>query len=246
MFYQIKKKSLPYQLFYYPERLAKEALFNCHMCGQCILRSTSLICPMQCPKQLRNGPCGGVRDGGFCEVKPEMKCVWVLAWDGASRMKDGAEKIREVMPPVEHSLQGSSSWLRVSREKAEAIRESREASRKTLAKAFPEARANEPAAAPLSVEPSKATQRETAHPYPTLKATQIPIPHMPPQRGSFRRPTLSFLLGGGTMGRRQAIRRLSAFPQGRPVVHSRRDRCTLSCRPWAAPVMSIPTWAWGS
>ncbi|MBS9718800.1 methylenetetrahydrofolate reductase C-terminal domain-containing protein [Pseudohalocynthiibacter aestuariivivens] len=142
------------------EKGVKTLLFDCKMCGQCVLSSTGMSCPMNCPKQLRNGPCGGVRDGGFCEVKPEMKCVWVLAWDGASRMKDGAEKIREVMPPVEHSLQGSSSWLRVSREKAEAIRESREASRKTLAKAFPEARANEPAAAPLSVEPSKATQAE--------------------------------------------------------------------------------------
>jgi hypothetical protein len=116
---------------------------------------------MNCPKQLRNGPCGGVREGGYCEVKPEMKCVWVLAWDGASRMKHGESKIREVMPPVEHTLQGSSSWLRVSREKAKAIRESRDASRVTLAKAFPEARKQEPAAAPLSVEPPKATRTET-------------------------------------------------------------------------------------
>jgi hypothetical protein len=142
------------------EKGVKTLLFDCRMCGQCVLSSTGMSCPMNCPKQLRNGPCGGVRDGGYCEVNPEMKCVWVLAWDGASRMKDGPQKIREVLPPVEHSLQGSSSWLRVSREKAKAIRESRDASRGALAKAFPEARMNEPAATPLSVEPPKATQAE--------------------------------------------------------------------------------------
>lgn len=142
------------------EKGIKTLLFDCKMCGQCVLSSTGLSCPMNCPKQLRNGPCGGVRDGGYCEVKPKMKCVWVLAWDGASRMKAGPQKIREVLPPVEHSLQGSSSWLRVSREKANAIRESRDASRKALARAFPEARANEPAAAPLSVEPPNATKTE--------------------------------------------------------------------------------------
>nr|WP_245947992.1 methylenetetrahydrofolate reductase C-terminal domain-containing protein [Halomonas montanilacus] len=29
------------------------------MCGQCILSSTGMSCPMNCPKSLRNGPCGG-------------------------------------------------------------------------------------------------------------------------------------------------------------------------------------------
>ncbi len=143
------------------EQGVKTLLFDCKMCGQCVLSSTGMSCPMNCPKQLRNGPCGGVRDGEYCEVKPEMKCVWALAWDGASRMKEGGEKIREVLPPVEHTLKGSSSWLRVSREKASQIRTSRDAARVTLAKAFPEARLQEPAAAPLSVEPPKATQAET-------------------------------------------------------------------------------------
>lgn len=138
------------------ERLTKGVLFDCRMCGQCVLSSTGMSCPMNCPKQLRNGPCGGVRPGGFCEVVPGMRCVWTLAWEGAARMRDG-ERIREVLPPVDRSLQGSSSWLRVSREKAAARREAREAGRSALARAFPGARTVEPATAPLADEPPGAT-----------------------------------------------------------------------------------------
>ncbi len=137
----------------------KGLLFDCKMCGQCVLSSTGMSCPMNCPKQLRNGPCGGVRPGGYCEVKPEMKCVWALAWDGAERMKDGSG-IREVLPPVDRSLEGSSAWLRVSREKAAALREAKEAGRTTVAHAFPEARENEPSAAPLAEEPAAAVNRK--------------------------------------------------------------------------------------
>ncbi len=142
------------------ERITKGFLFDCRMCGQCVLSSTGMSCPMNCPKQLRNGPCGGVRPGGFCEVIPEMKCVWTLAWQGAARMK-GGDKIREVLPPVDRSLQGSSSWLRVSREKAAKLREAREAGRTALAQAFPNARVIEPASAPLAEEPRRATTGDT-------------------------------------------------------------------------------------
>ncbi|MCL7941830.1 methylenetetrahydrofolate reductase C-terminal domain-containing protein [Halomonas sp. ATCH28] len=96
------------------EKFSKELLFDCKMCGQCILSSTGMSCPMNCPKSLRNGPCGGVRANGHCEVKPEMRCVWVEAWDGSQKMK-GGDKIHVVQLPVDHSQKGSSSWLRVAR-----------------------------------------------------------------------------------------------------------------------------------
>jgi hypothetical protein len=135
------------------EGTIKGVLFDCRMCGQCVLSSTGMSCPMNCPKELRNGPCGGVRPGGFCEVKPEMRCVWCEAWDGATRMEKG-HQIKEVLPPVDRSLEGSSIWLRVAREKAEARREAEKA-RATLAAAFPEARSSEPVAAPLAEEPER-------------------------------------------------------------------------------------------
>lgn len=94
------------------ERQTKGFLFDCRMCGQCALSKTGMSCPMNCPKQLRNGPCGGVRANGNCEVIPEMKCVWVEAWEGSMRMKNGAD-IRKVDVPVDRTLEGASSWLRV-------------------------------------------------------------------------------------------------------------------------------------
>ena len=135
------------------ERAVKTVLFDCRMCGQCVLSSTGMACPMNCPKELRNGPCGGVRPGGYCEVKPDMRCVWVEAWNGAAQMQKG-HQIHEVLPPVDRSLDGSSSWLRVAREKAAAKREA-DTARKTLAKAFPEARTAEPTTAPLADEPAR-------------------------------------------------------------------------------------------
>jgi hypothetical protein len=99
------------------ERLVKGLLFDCRMCGECVLGSTGMSCPMNCPKQLRNGPCGGVRANGHCEVKPEMRCVWVEAFRGAERIPDGLAKISVVQRAVDRRLEGSSAWLRVVREK---------------------------------------------------------------------------------------------------------------------------------
>ncbi|MCW1838646.1 methylenetetrahydrofolate reductase C-terminal domain-containing protein [Prosthecomicrobium hirschii] len=99
------------------ERTVKGALFDCRMCGQCVLSSTGMSCPMNCPKNLRNGPCGGVRGDGNCEVYPEMPCVWVKAWEGSRLMAEG-DRIGDVQPPIDHRLKGRSSWLAVAQEKS--------------------------------------------------------------------------------------------------------------------------------
>lgn len=61
------------------EETVKRSVFGCHMCGQCVLHSTGMTCPMECPKNLRNGPCGGVRMDGSCEVDRSKTCVWYKA-----------------------------------------------------------------------------------------------------------------------------------------------------------------------
>ena len=98
------------------EKAVKGFMFDCQMCGKCALSSTGMSCPMNCPKSIRNGPCGGVRLDGRCEVKPEMRCVWVEAWRGSQQMRN-SQAIHQVQIPVNNLLKGSSSWLRVVREK---------------------------------------------------------------------------------------------------------------------------------
>ncbi len=101
------------------EKTVKGVMFDCRMCGQCVLSSTGMSCPMTCPKQLRNGPCGGVRANGHCEVEPEMPCVWVKAWEGSRNMVNG-DAILNVQRPVDQALRETSSWLRVTAQVAAA------------------------------------------------------------------------------------------------------------------------------
>jgi hypothetical protein len=95
------------------EKVAKGYMFNCQMCGQCILHSTGMTCPMTCPKNLRNGPCGGVRDDGHCEVIPERMCIWVQAYE---RSLDGiyAHEMNDIQPPVNRALKGTSAWVNMA------------------------------------------------------------------------------------------------------------------------------------
>ncbi|MEJ2129856.1 MAG: methylenetetrahydrofolate reductase C-terminal domain-containing protein [Woeseiaceae bacterium] len=101
------------------ERVIKGFLFDTRMCGSCTLSATGMVCPMNCPKSMRNGPCGGVRANGRCEVKPEMPCVWNDAYVGSQRMKHG-DRIQEVQVPVDHRMHGTSSWMREIRRKTGA------------------------------------------------------------------------------------------------------------------------------
>lgn len=93
------------------EKVGKEAVFDCRMCGQCILHSTGMTCSMVCPKNLRNGPCGGVRLNGHCEVIPDMPCVWVKAFERSQRMPRYGEELLQIQPPVNRRLEGTSSWI---------------------------------------------------------------------------------------------------------------------------------------
>ena len=80
------------------------------MCGQCALPVTGYVCPMGCPKELRNGPCGGVGADGGCEVYPQMRCVWVEAYERAASQGQAAD-LRLLHLPIDHRRWGESSWL---------------------------------------------------------------------------------------------------------------------------------------
>ncbi|MFW6458776.1 MAG: methylenetetrahydrofolate reductase C-terminal domain-containing protein [Halodesulfurarchaeum sp.] len=103
----------PYEGF---ERVAKTISNECQECGNCALFDLAYLCPMsQCPKNERNGPCGGSYDG-YCEVYPEQdECIYVRAYrklkaDGG--LEKAREKLRETyIPPPDWDLEGTSSWL---------------------------------------------------------------------------------------------------------------------------------------
>ena len=92
------------------EHAVKKPVWGCRMCGQCVLHDTGLTCPMTCPKTLRNGPCGGVRANGNCEVEPEMRCVWLKAVERSERLPIWRGHVDNVRPPVDNRLEGTSAW----------------------------------------------------------------------------------------------------------------------------------------
>jgi methylenetetrahydrofolate reductase (NADPH) len=95
------------------ERVAKGLFFDCRMCGQCVLSSTGMACPENCGKQMRNGPCGGVRPDGGCEVRPAMTCVWLEAMEGQRILANGSADALPLLPPVDQRERGRSTWAQI-------------------------------------------------------------------------------------------------------------------------------------
>jgi len=71
----------------------------CGACGDCFLDRTGGICPIvRCAKGLLNGPCGGTRKGGKCEIDPEKDCAWVLIYRRLEK-QGRLDLMREYYPP---------------------------------------------------------------------------------------------------------------------------------------------------
>jgi len=87
----------------------KKPVFGCQACGNCVLGLTEYVCPMTCPKNLRNGPCGGTFNGQ-CEVIPEQKCVWVEVYKRA-QAANRVDELKTYIPQRDRSLQGTSSYI---------------------------------------------------------------------------------------------------------------------------------------
>jgi len=86
----------------------KGPLFGCRMCGNCLLQETALICPMECPKGLRNGPCGGSTPEK-CYVDETRPCIWYKIFERS--FKFGREEmLLEVLPPLDWDKAGTDSW----------------------------------------------------------------------------------------------------------------------------------------
>lgn len=100
------------------ERAVKGPLFGCRMCGNCLLQETAFICPMECPKGLRNGPCGGSTELCYVDPSGTRACVWYAIYERAIRM-GREEMLMEVLPPVDWGQVGDETWADVVRQVGE-------------------------------------------------------------------------------------------------------------------------------
>jgi len=103
-----KKEPFGLRTLEFVERITKGPLFGCRMCGNCLLQETAFICPMECPKGLRNGPCGGSTEEK-CYVDETRPCIWYKIYERAYHM--GREEILlEVLPPMDWNKTGGETW----------------------------------------------------------------------------------------------------------------------------------------
>ena len=91
----------------------KGPLFGCRMCGNCLLQETAFTCPMECPKGLRNGPCGG-STSEYCYVDKTRPCIWYKIYERSFRL-GREELLLEVLPPLDWEKVGQDSWRDVFR-----------------------------------------------------------------------------------------------------------------------------------
>jgi 5,10-methylenetetrahydrofolate reductase len=107
-YYPFRNDSFFNHLMQIIERTIKGPLFGCRMCGNCLLQETAFICPMECPKGLRNGPCGGSTPD-HCYVDPSRPCIWYKIYDRAEKM-GRLDRLMEVFPPLDWDRVGKDQW----------------------------------------------------------------------------------------------------------------------------------------
>ncbi|MBX3056209.1 MAG: methylenetetrahydrofolate reductase C-terminal domain-containing protein [Anaerolineae bacterium] len=113
-YYPFKKVSKGQRALAFVERVSKGPLFGCRMCGNCLLQETAFICPMECPKGARNGPCGGSTEA-HCYVDETRPCIWYEIYERAFKM-GRQEMLLEVLPPLDWDKVGGETWGDVMRQ----------------------------------------------------------------------------------------------------------------------------------
>jgi methylenetetrahydrofolate reductase (NADH) len=107
-YYPFKKEPAGSRALAMVERWVKGPLFGCRMCGNCLLQETAFICPMECPKGARNGPCGGSTEE-HCYVDETRPCIWYKIYERSFAM-GREEKLLEVLPPLDWNKVGTETW----------------------------------------------------------------------------------------------------------------------------------------
>ncbi len=109
------------------EFIVKGLVNRCLFCGDCVLHDLAFICPMSsCPKQQRNGACGGSCDG-WCEVFPgEKRCIYVSIYQAYHATSTEKVLQERYFPPCNWRRYKTSSWLNYFRQLEEEEKEKRE------------------------------------------------------------------------------------------------------------------------
>jgi methylenetetrahydrofolate reductase (NADH) len=108
-FLPFKNESFGKRLLRKIEISVKGPLFGCRMCGNCMLQETALICPMECPKGMRNGPCGGITPDKKCYVDISRPCIWNAIYKRAANT-GRQDTLLEVLPPLDWNKTGTETW----------------------------------------------------------------------------------------------------------------------------------------
>ena len=108
-FYPFKREKFSRRILAKIELCFKGPVYGCRMCGNCLLQETAFICPMECPKGMRNGPCGGITPEKNCYVDKTRRCIWYAIYKRS--LKTGrATKLLEVLPPLDWNKAGTETW----------------------------------------------------------------------------------------------------------------------------------------
>lgn len=107
-FMPFKRETLGNRALISLEKVTKGPLWGCRMCGNCLLQETAFICPMECPKGIRNGPCGG-STSEHCYVDETRPCMWYRIYERAFKM-GREEMLLEVLPPLDWDKVGGETW----------------------------------------------------------------------------------------------------------------------------------------
>lgn len=93
------------------EHPSKRLLLDCRKCGDCGIQHMAYLCPeSQCPKHIRNGACGGSRDGS-CEVNANLPCVWFRVYERLAKARETSQIAQGCIPPRMWELNQTSAWL---------------------------------------------------------------------------------------------------------------------------------------
>jgi hypothetical protein len=89
---------------------------RCAACGDCVLGETFGLCPVaRCAKSLSNGPCGGTRKEGKCEIDENLDCVWFQIYERA-KARGNVKQLLKVRKPKNWSNSGHGGPKRMVRE----------------------------------------------------------------------------------------------------------------------------------